>query len=76
MAPGGKVFQVRVTEVVSVTGCPLRTTPVRTLGVVVPPALPLAKFIGVGVTVNEPVPMRKVVLTVVQLLWLPVSQTV
>ena len=70
------MFQVRVTEVVSVTGCPLSTTPVRTLGVVVPPALPLGKVIGVGVTVNEPVPMRKVVLTVVQLLWLPVSQTV
>ena len=69
------MFQVRVTEVVSVTGCPLRTTPVRTLGVVVPPALPLGKVIGVGVTVKEPVPMRKVVLTVVQLLWLPVSQT-
>ena len=64
MAPGGKVFQVRVTEVVSVTGCPLSTTPVRTLGVVVPPALPLGKVIGVGVTVNEPVPITKRVLAV------------
>ena len=57
-----------VTELVLVTTLPLSLTPVSTL-LVVPPLIPLGTVSGVtGVTVKLPVPITKVVVTVLQLL--------
>ena len=64
-----------VTELVLVTTLPLSLTPVSTL-LVVPPVIPLGTVSCVtGVTVKLPVPITKVVVTVLQLLCPAVSHT-
>ena len=64
-----------VTELVLVTVAPFRVIPVSTL-LVVPPLIPLGTVSGVtGVTVKLPVPITKVLVTVLQLLCPAVSHT-
>ena len=77
VARGGKVFQVIDTVLGAGLLLPLSTTPVNTLGVEVPPIVPLGTVIGVGTTTIEPLPTVMVLLTVLQLLLLfKRSQTV
>ena len=75
VTPVGRPLKLMVTELVLVTTLPLSLTPVSTL-LVVPPLMPLGTVSGVtGVTVKLPVPITKVVVTVLQLLCPAVSHT-
>ena len=75
VTPAGRPLKLMVTELVLVTVVPFRVIPVSTL-LVVPPLIPLGTVSGVtGVTVKLPVPITKVVVTVLQLLLFAVSHT-
>ena len=69
VTPAGRPLKLIVTELTLGLGVPFKVTPVKMLWVVVPPNAPLGTVSGVtGVTVKLPVPIVKVLVTVLQLL--------